>query len=53
MFLISLIKLHFGLSIITGFEMISQMRKSERERERERESKKELANKQVDSLCSS
>ena len=33
-FLISLIKLHFGLSIITGFEMISRMRKRERERER-------------------
>ena len=26
--------LHFGLSIITGFEMISGMRERERERER-------------------
>ena len=29
-------KLHFGLSIITGFEMISRVRERERERERER-----------------
>ena len=39
LFLISIIKLHFGLSIITGFEMISRMRKRERERERERAGK--------------